>query len=522
MRKWSRREVLRSGGMAAGALGLGQGSWLLGQEAAPGTTVTTSLGALRGALGEGGVRVFKGVPFAEPPVGALRFRPTVAGKAWAGVRSATAFQAVATQTRGGAVEGSEDCLYLNVWAPAGKGPFPVYVWIHGGGYTGGSAIAPVFDGTEFAREGVVFVTVAYRLGVFGFMDLGPLLGPEYAGSGNNAIRDLVMALRWVQGNIGAFGGDAARVTIGGESAGAKASAALMGIQEAKGMFQQVISESGGGERVWPKVEAEAVALEFGEVWHKSHLGDGSVWASGVLLPELTTAPVAELMAAQERLIRSSARHFPLRPEVDGVYLTATPTEVVGAGMAKGKRMILGTNLDESALFLGPHPQTDPTQRDLGNLSLAKFDAVFAKYKALYPAMPEARRRIRAVTAEEYWVPSVRLAEAFTGSGGVAWMYRLDYAKMTGQYAGEAYHSEDVSMVFQKPDPGEDAAGVALGRAMHAAWVAFIKGSVPGAAGLPSWPSNESGKEQQVMLLDRVSRVAAAPMEAELALWEGVM
>ena len=238
MRAWSRRAVLRAGGLAAGAWGLGQGRWLLGQEgAAAGPMVKTPLGELRGAMVQGGVRVFKGVPFAQPPVGELRFRPTLAAKAWTGVRSATAFQSVAVQTNGGAVEGSEDCLYLNVWAPAGAGPFPVYVWIHGGGYTGGSAIAPVFDGAEFAREGVVLVTVAYRLGVFGFLDVGPLLGPEYAGSGNNAIRDLVMSLKWVQENIAAFGGDRERVTIGGESAGAKATAALMGIREARGYFQ---------------------------------------------------------------------------------------------------------------------------------------------------------------------------------------------------------------------------------------------------------------------------------------------
>ena len=185
-------------------------------------------------------------------------------------------------------------------------------------------------------------------------------------------------------------------------------------------------------------------------------------------------------------------------------------------------MIIGTNLDESALFLGPHPQADPAQRDLGNLSLAKFDAVFAKYKAIYPAMPEAQLRIRAVTAEEYWVPSMRLTDAFTGTGGIAWIYRLDYAKTTGRYAGEAYHSEDVSMVFDKPDAGEDAAGVALGREMHEAWVAFIKGSVPGAKGLPNWPSNEAGEEQKVMVLDRVSKVETTPMAAELALWDGVI
>ncbi len=126
---------------------------------------------------------------------------------------------------------SEDCLYLNVWAPAGKGPYPVFVWIHGGSFTGGRSSTPISDGTLFAQQDIVHVTLAYRLGVFGFMDLSPLLGPDYADSGNNALRDLIAALQWINQNIAAFGGDPNRVTVGGESAGAKATAALMAIPQ---------------------------------------------------------------------------------------------------------------------------------------------------------------------------------------------------------------------------------------------------------------------------------------------------
>jgi para-nitrobenzyl esterase len=149
------------------------------------------------------------------------------------------------------VQHSEDCLCLNLWAPESRGPHPVFVWIHGGGFTGGHAFEPTYDGTEFAREGIVLITVGYRLGVFGFLDLESVLGATYAGSANNGLRDLIAALAWVRENVADFGGDPGRVTIGGESAGAKLTDILMGTPSASTLFHQMISESGGAERVWP-------------------------------------------------------------------------------------------------------------------------------------------------------------------------------------------------------------------------------------------------------------------------------
>ena len=220
------------------------------------------------------VNIFRGVPFAEPPVGPLRFRPPVASKPWSGERDATKFSASAMQWRESTSFGeqpfvhSEDCLYLNIWAPEGKGPFPVFVWIHGGGYISGHAFGPIHDGSEFARQGIISVTLPYRLGVLGFLDVSPLLGPEYAGSANNALRDLMTALEWIQKNISAFNGDPDRVTIGGESAGAKVTDILMGVPAAQPLFHQMISESGGAERVWSKTAAAAVSRGYGELWRK--------------------------------------------------------------------------------------------------------------------------------------------------------------------------------------------------------------------------------------------------------------
>ena len=506
-RGMNRREFVAAAAVAALACG---GRRMFGQsaQAVNAGLIQTPLGALRGQVIDG-VRVFRGVPFAEPPVGPLRFRPPVKVKPWVEEREASLFSAEAMQDGDRDVPKSEDCLYLNVWTPPDAEALPVFVWIHGGGFTGGSAFAPVFDGTEFAKAGMVVVTVAYRLGVFGFLEMEPLLGAEYAGSGNNAVRDLICALEWVRANIEAFGGDPKRVTVGGESAGAKLTDVLMGVPQAQGLFAQMISESGGAERVWPKANADAVARGFCEAWGRS-------------AEMLKTAPAGELISAQVRFVAGWPQHFPLRMEIDGSLIPRLPVETIANGALSGTRLLIGTNRDESALFVGPHPEK-VTAADLGNVPLAKFDEVFARYGALYPGMSEEQLRIRALTAEEYWVPSVRVVDAYLKGGGTAWMYRLDFAPASGRMKGEAYHSEDIGLVWDKPN--EEITNVASERAlakrMHAAWLAFIKGGTPGAEGLPVWPQYKSDT-RETMVLDKVSRVESNPQEAELRLWDGVL
>src|ERR1019366_9889228 len=310
-RDTSRRHFLRQSAVTFAALSLTPTSLLAAPRQSP--LVTPPSGKVLGEVVDG-VRVYRGVPFAEPPVGPLRFRPPVAAKPWTGVREATRFSAAAIQPAEPGVAHSEDCLYLNIWAPIGTGPFPVFVWIHGGGFTGGHSFAPIFDGTDFARRGIVLVTVAYRLGVFGFMDMSPLLGPSYADSGNNAIRDLVAALKWVNQNIAAFGGDPTRVTVGGESAGAKATAALMAIPECHNLFQSALSESGGGERILTLPRAADVSQSFGDLWRTAHP------TSDRGFQDLLVATPDSLLATQISLIETSSRHFPFRSQVGGPLL----------------------------------------------------------------------------------------------------------------------------------------------------------------------------------------------------------
>ena len=472
--------------------------------------ITAPCGRVRGET-VGGFMVFRGIPFAQPPVGRLRFRTPERVLPWSGERDATRFAAAAIQPGEAAVQHSEDCLYLNIWAPSERGPHPVLVWIHGGGFTGGRSSDPMFDGARFARDGVICVTIAYRLGAFGFLDLEPALGSSYRGSANNALHDVVAALDWVQHNISAFGGDPHRVTVGGESAGAKLTDMLMGVPSASPLFQQMISESGGAERIWPRPRALEVGEGFLSTWRQTRSGSDS----------LASASPAEILAAQEKFIREWPVHFPLRAELDGAFIPRLPVESIAKGTCRGKRLLIGTNLDESAMFIGPHPKEDPTARDLGNMTLEQFQIIAARYASTYPDLSREAQRIRSVTAEEYWIPSLRVADAHLRGGGTAFVYRLDFPAQEGRYAGLAFHSYDLGFVWGEKSLKSSTEAADLGAMVHQAWVSFVKGFAPASAGLPPWPPYTLEK-RPTMLLNIPPRVADSPAAAEAALWRGVL
>jgi para-nitrobenzyl esterase len=238
---------------------------------------------------------------------------------------------------------------------------------------------------------------------------------------------------------------------------------------------------------------------------------------------MKTVAAEKLIAVQKEFLEDWPKHFPLRAEVDVELLPRLPIETIAKGSAKGKRLLIGTNRDESALFVGAHPGEDPTAKDLGNLSLEAFDEVFAKYAEVYPEMTPERRRIQALTAEEYWVPSVRVADAAANTGCETWMYRLDFAEMSGRLKGLAFHSLDVGLVWDKPHTAVEnaSAEAALAKQMHDAWCSFIKGGAPAAAGLPEWPAY-TASQRATMLLDTTSRVELRPQEEELRIWDGVL
>jgi para-nitrobenzyl esterase len=293
-----RKFLLHTAFAAAGArAAVGQ------QPSTPSTTLQVAQGQLRGEFVDN-VQVFRGVPFAKPPINDLRFRAPQEPVAWSGIRDCTHFAAASVQPSEDFKQ-SEDCLYLNLWAPRERGLYPVFVWIHGGGFTSGRSFEPIFDGTHFAQAGIVCITVAYRLGALGFLDVSSLLGDAYAGSANNGLRDLVAALEWVQQNVSSFGGDRRRVTIGGESAGAKLTDMLMGIPSAQPLFHQIISESGGAERIWSADRAAPVARGFGAAWTRR---------TSLPLANLLTAPARQIVNVQQKFTRDWPIHFPFRAE----------------------------------------------------------------------------------------------------------------------------------------------------------------------------------------------------------------
>jgi para-nitrobenzyl esterase len=503
----SRRAFISGAVQASLALSLSQ---LHSSAAVTPVTTRTPLGPLQGHESSG-VRVFRGVPFAEPPIGRLRFRPTVPVKPWTAPRDATSFAASAMQPNEPGIVHDEDCLYLNIWTPAAKGSYPVYVWIHGGGFTGGHSFEPMYDGSKFAREGIICVSVAYRLGVFGFLDFGPLLGHEYSGSANNGLRDLIAALGWVRENIEAFGGDPSRVTVGGQSAGAKLTGLLMGTPSAKPLFQQMISESGGAERVWNAEQSAAVSEGFGRMWQS---------ATGLPISELTTRPASSLIPVQVQFMREWPHHFPLRAQIDGSLLPLLPTAAIAAGNTSGKRLLIGTNRDESAAFIGPHPEHDAGAGDLGNMDPRQFLDIYRKYAAVYPHMSVEQLRIRALTAEEYWVPSLRVAESHVKQGGATWMYRLDFKEGSGPLGAFSPHSLDVALAWDRPSShvANAKAENLLAHQMHEAWCEFLRGNAPAASGLPSWLAYTIN-DRHTMIFDANSRVELRPQQNELRLWD---
>ena len=472
-------------------------------QAAISDVVQTSSGKVRGQRGDRSI-AFLGVPFAEAPVGPLRFLPPRPTHSWSGIRPALKYAPAPVQLRLKNI--SEDCLYLNVWAPATPGPHPVLVWIYGGGNTAG-ATGGIADGSHFAWDGIVCVTPAYRVGALGFLDLAAELGDAYAGSGNNGLRDQILALHWVRENIAAFGGDPDRVTVGGESAGAKDTCALMGASQAAGLFRQAIVESGGGQTIHTQESAEVLTHEF--------LACAGLEAGNA--PGLRSMPIPQLLNAQRALL-ARVGAFPFRVTVDGVVLDRSPLESVGAGSARGVRLLAGSNHDESSFFVcGSALERPIDRREIQNATMDRMQAMEPKYKALFPQLTDAQRKIRLLTAEEYWIPTLRVAEAHTAAGGETWLYRFDYPRLRGPLAGEVPHTQELSFVWG--DTNGDAGHDALMRSVHAVWVDFIFGRALSLADAPVWPRFNLAA-RPVMLIGRKSTVALDPDSTERRLWYG--
>ena len=349
--------------------------------------VRTQQGVVRGRMDEG-VATFKGIPYAAPPFGANRFRPPQPAERWDGVREAfnygptvpkpPYFPPFDTLLPEPAIPG-EDCLNLNIWTPdVGRTRLPVMFWIHGGAFSNGSGAIPSYDGSRFARDGVVCVTINYRLGADGFLFMGD-------GISNLGLLDQIAALAWVQENIAAFGGDPNNVTLFGESAGAFSISTLLSMPRAKGLFRRVIPESGAGHHVLSPATAQRVGGYLAE-----KLGVAATREA------IAAVPVDRLLMAQVELSGDAFANpdpgrwgevagnlMPFEPVVDGDILPARPIDSIVAGAGAGVDVLIGTNTDENRLFMVPGGAINYINDDILAGAVAAYGLPVAETIATY-------------------------------------------------------------------------------------------------------------------------------------------
>lgn len=475
-------------------------------------TVTIRSGAVRGRL-VNGVRTFTGIPFAEPPVGPLRFKAPLPVRPWTGTLDAATPSATPPQNADPSLPPvaplSENCLQLNVWAPPGPGPYPVLVWIYGGSNSTGASNQPAYQGEKFARDGVVCVSFNYRVGVLGFLELGGITGAQDAGSGNNAIRDQVLALEWVRDNIAAFGGDPRQVTIGGQSAGAWDCVTLLAIPAAQGLFHQAVLASGLDAAYKP-----ARATDFAKLFVE-RLGGKE---------RLRSAPLAEILKAQDAAQAEFSDWLPYRPVIDGAFLPAAPLDLIRAGSAKTVSTLIGHTLDESRTFLSPTQAEQPIkQKMLVQLDVQELPALVKAYAAAFPNLTPGERMLRLVSAEVIGMPTLRIADAQAAAGAIVYYYDLRFAIRSGPFGAYSAHGIDVPLIFENVDTvfahevfGYSGDDLPMARRVHAAWISFIKlGRID--AGLPGWPRYDLQRRQS-MIIDSEPLVTSDRERSERLIW----
>ncbi|PJI95315.1 carboxylesterase type B [Acidovorax sp. 69] len=409
-------------------------------------------GRLRGAWAADGVRVFRGVPYAQAPFGALRFAAPVPVPPWSGVRDACDFAPMAPQlarhARPDALPlGGEDCLAVNVWAPACEpgSRLPVMVWVHGGGFFRGAASDPLYDGTSFARQGVVWVSLQYRLGVDGFVQLD-------GAPANRGLLDQLAALQWVQQSIAAWGGDPARVTVCGQSAGAGALACLLGMPASRGLFSQAILQS-------PSVACQTMDEAAAARDAVAQLAGVAPTRAG-----LQQAPLKALLHAVHRLAAEPAlraqhglggrNFFPLRPVVDGQVLQAPPLQAMRTVWMEHPallRVLVGSNADEMHLYHVPggaidrvtDAQVQAFAQDVG-LPLQALQT----YRAHWPAErePSPGELLSALQSDYYYrVPAMRIASLASDAAMATYRYSFEWA--SPQWRGRLGAAHAVELPF---------------------------------------------------------------------------
>jgi len=469
----------------------------------------TGHGKLRGAEIADGVLAWRGVPYARPPVGRLRLRPPEPPDPWSGVRDTLAYgnrslQPGAPGSLGPQTPTDEDCLYLNVTAPAGAvppapGERPVLFWIHGGGYEMGAGPDQAGDGVAFAEShGLVVVTVNYRLGALGFLDVE---GERPTGA--FGLHDQIAALRWTRRNIAAFGGDPERITVYGLSAGGKSVTNLLASPLASGLVAQA-AESSGGDHVKDTAQARDLAARFFRTL-------------GAAPDRIRDVPAADILGAQLAIETPPRSTWIWRPSIDGVALTAHPLTAIASGTAAGIPLLLQTCARETALYalLAPDAARQTDQVLSGYFGRETADKILAGYAARYPDLSETELRVAVMTDERYVVRTERLADAQAAHAPV-WRSRYD-----GPYTGLdddpdfAMYADLLHGAHGGDGTGIWQGGAGLSANLHEAWGAFS------TAGDPGWNGYTSPGRRAMIFAPEGPHLAADPFAFARETWAGL-
>ncbi|WOF21646.1 carboxylesterase family protein [Microbacterium betulae] len=483
-------------------------------------TVSVDAGVLRGRTVEGGVRRFLGVPYAEPPVGERRFRLPVRRRRFEGTFDAGEYGPTAPHLVGQGptllpdrTAPGDDYLNLNVWAPPGGGDHPVIVFIHGGGWWSGSGSVGGYDGSRFARDGVVLVTINYRLGAEGLIWFG-------SGPANLSLRDQICALEWVQDNIAAFGGDPGNVTVCGESSGAMSIGALITMPASQGLIRRAIMESGSTFHSISADSARKTAVQLARLLHVEPT-----------LEALSAVPQDELVAAQDRLrevVQKSPRRstwgdvavngLPFEPVVDGESLPAPPIESLRAGVAADIDLLVGWNAEEAQIVLAPMGADRVRSWMLPLYALQKglppLRAV-RTYRRAFPGASAAPALGALLTDWIYRVPAIRTAEAHENTR----VYEFAWRSPALDGTLGAAHAAELPFVFDNldhPDWQPLLAGGGdqrIADEVHRAWADFAR------TGDPGWP-RYSVHDRQVHRFDAPSATLLDPDPARRVIWDG--
>jgi para-nitrobenzyl esterase len=503
-------------------------------------TVSIRDGRLEGDE-QNGIKVFKGIPFAAPAVAALRWAPPARPNPWNSVRDARRFGPVAhqNQSQNGALAAmvidqpqSEDCLTLNVWAPAAHGaPRPVMVWIHGGAFTIGSGAQPIYDGATLAARGnVVVVTINYRLGSLGFLRLADVTGGKIASTGNEGILDQIAALRWVRENIAEFGGDPSNVTIFGESAGAMSVGAILGMPQARGLFHKAIPQSGACHTAAGVERANRVAEKV-----LARLGVSASNADAIR----ALAPQQLLKGAllDDGVTPDPSLGMAYQPVADGAELPRTAIEMVADGSADGVAIMVGSTLEEWKLFGVMDPSLATLDKDRLSARIARRvpgESAGALVRGYENARSqrgdsvEPRELFCAIeTDRAFRMPAVRLAETQSRRDPRVYSYLFTWKSPALRGALGACHALELGFVFgtnhlegMRQFAGGGPAADRLAAQMQDAWLAFARSGDPSCESAGAWPGYTEAR-RATMIFGESSGAADAPYDGERRAWDGV-